>query len=156
MNIWKEYRYECIGAVVCLVSSMLIGDLFMPIRPSEWYQGLVKPSFNPPSYVFGPVWTVLYLMMGVVLGRLWEDRQKKGDLLVLFGVQFLLNVCWTPLFFYLQRIDLALWNLTGLSLVVWGLVYQAWNYRQAGLWLTPYALWLSYAWLLNLNLYLLN
>lgn len=152
----QKYKLEIFCILGCLLLSNLIGYSFMSKPLGQWYMLLEKPSFNPPSYVFGPVWTVLYICMGVVLGQLLKDGEKNKKLLILFGLQFALNMAWTPLFFGLESIDWALIDLTVLWLVVLMFLLKVRKDRLiAGLFI-PYFLWLSYAWILNVSIYLLN
>ena len=81
-----------------------IGSLFTASSVSTWYPELQKPVFNPPSWVFGPVWTLLYLMMGIALYLVWAEKAKnKNPAFVLFGIQLSLNALWSVLFFGLQN-----------------------------------------------------
>lgn len=152
----KRYRLEVLCVIGCLLLSNIVGYTFMSRPLDQWYLLLVKPSYNPPSYVFGPVWTLLYISMGVALGSLLKEKEKHFELIVLFCAQFLLNIIWTPLFFWFRRIDLALLDLTVLWLLVLILIYRAKDIKKVALLLLPYFLWLSFAWFLNLNIFFLN
>ena len=79
-----------------------IGGFFTSLSVSTWYVDLVKPFFNPPSWIFGPVWTVLYLMMGIALYLVWVTKKEKNAFIA-FGVQMFLNALWSVLFFGLQK-----------------------------------------------------
>lgn len=142
------------GALVCLGLGIASG-LLSAGGGGEWYQGLVKPPGTPPPWVFGPVWTVLYLMMGVALGRL-VDR-KAWSAVWVFCVQFALNVAWTPVFFGAHQAGVAL----GIIIALWGgIVVLIRMVRRvdgisAGL-LLPYLAWVSYASYLNAGFYWLN
>ena len=127
--------------------------------PGEWYAALNKPWFNPPNWVFGPVWTVLYCLMGIAAWLAW--RKGAGAALALpmalFAAQLVLNAAWTPLFFGLQRPDLALANI----IVLWFLIAATgaafWPLSRAGaLLLLPYWLWVGFAMILNASLWWLN
>lgn len=123
---------------------------------SQWYLNLVKPDFNPPSWIFGPVWIILYIMMGISLGIIWENRKKKSLLLKLFVLQLLLNVVWSPLFFLFQRIDFALYDIILLWLTLIILLFYSRQLISVVLLLIPYALWVSFALILNFSIYILN
>ena len=94
-------------AVICLTLGTLSG--FSTINAiSNWYQFLIKPSFNPPNWIFGPVWTLLYLMMGISVGIIWTSTNNgRKRALQLFAVQFVLNLCWSFLFFNLHALSMA-------------------------------------------------
>ncbi|RYD17285.1 MAG: tryptophan-rich sensory protein, partial [Verrucomicrobiaceae bacterium] len=121
----------------------------------EWYQGLTKPSGTPPSWVFGPVWSVLYLMMGIALGRL--VHRKAWSAVWVFCAQFALNVVWTPVFFGAHRIALAMAIIVALWLGIVMLIRMARGVDRlsAGL-LLPYLAWVSYATYLNAGFLWLN
>jgi len=125
----------------------------------DWYRSLEMPSWNPPGWVFGPVWTMLYTMLGVAAWRVWRlggFRQQKVALGA-FGVQWVLNALWTPLFFGMHRPGLALIDLVLLwvaALVTTVLFWRA--DRTAGGLMVPYMLWLSFAAALNFAIWRLN
>ena len=126
----------------------------------EWYPTIAKPSWTPPSWVFGPAWTTLYILMSVAVWRIWIRRdQLVGARLTLqlHGVQLVLNALWSILFFGLQRPDLALIEIA----VLWSLLLtlQVRLFRQdrvaAWLW-APYLAWVSFASCLNASIWWLN
>ncbi len=125
-----------------------------------WYTEIEKPTFNPPETVFGPVWTVLYIMMGFAAGLIWSnglEDPKVRRALSLFGVQMLLNVLWSLLFFGLKSPGLALVDITLLLLTII-LCIRAFHPidRWASYLLVPYVLWVSFATVLNASIWLLN
>ena len=144
--------------LLCLVVSGL-GGLATTTGVDDWYRTLVKPGFNPPDWIFAPVWTVLYLMMAVAAWRVWRtaatvDRRRA---LAAFGVQLGLNLLWSILFFGLQQIGLALFEISLLLLAIAVCVVLFWRVeRLAGQLLVPYLLWVAFAMTLNLSLWLLN
>ena len=127
--------------------------------PGEWYAGLQKPSWNPPSWVFGPVWSFLYASMALAAWRIWRKGgwSKQGGPLGLYCLQLLFNAAWSLIFFGLKRPDLAfaeitvLWFLIGLTM---GWFYQI--DRWSGLLFLPYFAWVSFAGFLNFTLWQLN
>lgn len=152
-----------IGAVVFVLvcqSAGVIGALTTQTGDSSWYMTLDKPSFNPPGWVFGPVWTLLYALMGIAAWRVFRlPRGTPGRTagLVLFAVQLLLNAIWSPVFFGAERIDLALGIIAALWAVLMAttvLFFKA--DRPAGWMLVPYILWVSFATVLNASLLSLN
>jgi tryptophan-rich sensory protein len=133
-----------------------MGGLFMP---DEWYASLRKPSWNPPGWIFGPVWTALYAMMAVAAWLIWRrggwGKQRRP--LLLFIVQLALNALWTPLFFGLHRPGLAFAEILLLWLAIALTLAAFWREHRAAAWLlAPYLAWVSFAALLNLTLWRLN
>jgi len=124
--------------------------------PGDWYASLNKPSFNPPGWVFGPVWTALYAMMGVSAWLVW--RQGNGVRpLAPWLLQLGLNAAWTPVFFGLHRMDIALVIIIAMWLAILAtiLAFRK-RSRPAALLLVPYLLWVSFATVLNAALWQLN
>jgi translocator protein len=139
-----------------LALPLLVGTLGAVLGPDAWYAALAKPSWSPPSWVFAPVWTTLYLMMGVAAWLVWRT-QGGGTALVLWGVQLALNAAWTPLFFGLHRPDLAFAEIVTLWLFLLATVVACWRASAtAGLLLIPYLAWVSFAAALNLAIWRLN
>ncbi|MCS5712264.1 TspO/MBR family protein [Candidatus Berkiella aquae] len=156
-KVIKKNRWlYCLVGITCCLSTGLISGFLSGSADSLWYRTLIKPTFNPPSWIFAPTWIVLYIMMGIALGILWEQRKKHIRLLYLFGLQFILNVCWSPMFFLMHRIDLALYVLILLWITIFTFLYQARRICSAVLLLIPYALWVSFALILNISFYMLN
>lgn len=121
----------------------------------SWYRALEKTPGTPPSWVFGPVWSVLYVMMGVAAGRLIYRRAWPA--VRLFGLQFILNLAWTPVFFGAQQVALALAVIFALWLALLGTILAAHKRDRLSAWLLlPYLAWVSYASYLNVGIFLLN
>lgn len=141
--------------LLCFAAASL-GAVYMP---GEWYAALRKPSWNPAGWIFGPVWTALYLMMAVAAWLVWRQggwgKQRKP--LLVFLAQLALNALWTPLFFGLHRPGMAfaeivlLWLAIAATIVVFRPVS-----RTAMLLLVPYLAWVSFAAALNFTLWRLN
>jgi translocator protein len=124
-----------------------------------WYQALEKPPFNPPDWLFAPVWTALYILMGIAAWRIWRLRslEPTRTAFAVFGVQLCLNLAWSFLFFGLQRVDLALLEIVILLIAIITNTIVFWRIeRLAGLLFVPYAVWVTYATILNASLWLLN
>ncbi|MBC5836911.1 TspO/MBR family protein [Flavobacterium muglaense] len=126
-----------------------------------WYPTLVKPSFNPPNWVFAPVWSMLYIMMGVAAGLVWDrmdsDKEVVKKALVLFAVQLGLNALWSYLFFGLHNPMLALVEIV----LLWLLIFETYSQfikinKIAGYLLVPYLAWVSFATVLNASIWWLN
>ncbi len=126
---------------------------------ATWYPTLVKPAWNPPSWIFGPVWTMLYIAMSIAAWRVWRNQTGAAarGVLRLYGAQLALNALWSVCFFGLRRPDLALVDIAGLwSLLVVALV-RFWRAdRVAGALWVPYVAWVTFASVLNATIWWLN
>ncbi len=128
-------------------------------QPDEWYAALTKPSWNPPSWVFGPVWTTLYVMMGVAAALAWPGRATRAGRVgfLLFGLQLALNALWSWIFFRWHRLDLAFVELTVLWVTILGtMIAFRWIRPLAGFLLLPYLAWVTFAGVLNFTIARLN
>jgi tryptophan-rich sensory protein len=125
-----------------------------------WYPTLTKPSFNPPAWVFGPTWTVLYIMMGVAAFLVWREGFGAGKVklaLTLFAVQLALNGLWSILFFGLHAPGWALVEIIALGFAIIATTVLFWRVvPAAGMLLLPYLAWVSFATVLNASLWWLN
>jgi tryptophan-rich sensory protein len=138
----------------------IVGALTTVTGEGSWYQGLEKPPFNPPGWVFGPVWTVLYALMGLAAFRVWREGTERRDVrtaLGLFVAQLVLNGVWTPVFFGAESIVGGAVVIVAL-LVLLALTVRAFFRisRAAGWLLVPYLLWVAFATALNLSIWVLN
>ncbi len=143
-----------IGLIILCEGAGIIGSIFTFNSINTWYLTLEKPFFNPPSFVFGPVWTILYLLMGISLFLVWG---KKKTNLQWFWAQLALNTVWSIIFFGLKNPLLAFIVL----IFLWISIYQSIkSFRKinktASYLLYPYLGWVSFAGLLNLSIVLLN
>lgn len=145
---------KSISIIVAVVVCLLIGWLSSLLNSSPidtWYPMLEKSSFTPPNYVFPIVWGVLYILIGVSVGLLYNVHNiSKRPLLLLFAVQLLLNVSWNFFFFYMQSPILGLANM--LILVILGAAYfigTMWIKRSSALFFLPYLMWILFATYLN-------
>ena len=144
---------------LCLIFGNGIGGYFTFVSVETWYQTLNKPNFNPPDWVFGPVWTTLYILMGVSIWLIWKKETSKIRTIsmIIFWVQLLFNIFWTYLFFGIQRIDLGLFEIFFLIfLILINIIYFYKIDKIASYLLVPYVLWLSYASILNYKIWVLN
>ena len=158
----KRSAKNFLGLAVALAAcygAAALGGLFTAGAVRDWYPTMAKPSWNPPAWVFGPVWTALYGMMAVAVWLVWLERHRRPGVapLILFAVQLALNAAWSPLFFALRRPDLAFADIVLLWLA---LVVTVWLFLErravAGLLLVPYLLWVSFAAALNFMIWRLN
>lgn len=145
---------EIVGALFCLTLGMLSGYIAHS-GDTAWYQSLNKPDFNPPSWIFSPVWTILYIMMGIALGKIIKMKNNQ-TLRHLFVIQFTCNLIWSYLFFKLHRIDLALYDLSFLWITLGALIIVSRKHKSIFWLLIPYFGWTTFAGLLNLQIYLMN
>lgn len=156
MKLWLKI-------LVCILAIEVLGSLSGLLTASSiqgWFSTLERPPGNPPNWVFGPVWSVFYAMIGTSLALFWHQsspgpERTKG--FSVFGFQFLLNLAWTPVFFGAQQIALALVVIAMLAI---GIVLTMMIFRPvtrvASLLLVPYLLWVSYATYLNAGFLYLN
>jgi translocator protein len=136
-----------------------LGGYWTSMGLDDWYPGLRKPSWKPPNAIFGPVWTLLYTAMAVAAWLVWHQAGFVAGRvpLALFGVQLLLNLAWSGLFFGLRRPDLAFYEIV----LLWGMILAtlttSWKVsRIAGVLLLPYLLWVGFATALNFAIWRLN
>jgi tryptophan-rich sensory protein len=149
-----------LGCVLVCQLAGFIGSLFTAPAIPVWYAALHKPSFNPPAWVFAPVWTILYLLMGISLFLIWDrgvPGGRRGRAIALFFVQLILNSLWSFFFFGLRSplAGLAVIMLL-LGMIIWTTIRFLALYRPAGMLLLPYLLWVGFAAVLNTALFLLN
>lgn len=144
--------------VLCLVVSG-IGATITATTVRTWYPTLHKPPFNPPDWVFAPVWTTLYVLMAIAGWRVWRRARLEvtRKALIVFVVQLALNLAWSFIFFGLQQISLALVEIVILLLAIIANTILFWRIdRWAGALFVPYVLWVAFATVLNASLWLLN
>jgi benzodiazapine receptor len=144
------------GWVLLCFTAAALGGVFMP---GEWYASLKKPAWNPPGWIFGPVWTTLYTMMAVAAWLVWLQggwKQQRRPL-VIFLVQLALNALWTPLFFGLHWTGLAFAEIVLLWLAIAATLRAFWPVSRVAAWLlAPYLAWVGFAAVLNFTLWRLN
>lgn len=146
-----------ISIAVCLLAGV-IGSIFTYQNIPTWYQTLNKPVFSPPNWIFAPVWTLLYILMGISLYIIWERGFKENKLpIILFGLQLILNAKWSFLFFGMRS---PLYGFIGI-IFLWAFIlatvisfYKI--SKTASILLIPYILWVSFASLLNFYILILN
>lgn len=158
----RSRTVEIAGLFLFLALCLGIGALGAAVTATTvktWYADLAKPSFNPPGEVFGPVWTVLYVLMGVAAWRVWRaaDRETAQGPLSMFALQLALNLGWCVSFFGLERIgpSVAVILVLELAIVATALAFRSID-RIAGLLLVPYVLWVAFTAVLNIAIWRLN
>ena len=153
---------QIIGIVIAILvcfSAAGLGGIATTAGLKDWYPALAKPAWNPPDWIFGPVWTVLYLMMAIAVWMIWRqvglERGKKP--LLIFAVQLVLNTFWSVLFFGMRQPGWAfaeiivLWLAIGLTIALF-----AKHSKLAAILMIPYWLWVSFAAVLNYTIWSMN
>jgi tryptophan-rich sensory protein len=150
--------------ITVIVACLAVGYLSSLVTRDNiptWYATINKPSFNPPNWVFAPVWTLLYIMMGYAAGRIWNNLETNRDnvkrAFIFFLVQLILNALWSFLFFGLKNPMLSFFEI----LLLWAMIYETYcQFKKvdkiASYFLIPYLAWVSYATLLNGSIWYLN
>jgi benzodiazapine receptor len=155
-------KYLKIAALVTIC--LAVGYLSSIVTQSSittWYPTLEKPIFNPPNWIFAPVWTLLYILMGISAGLVWNKLNTNTELvkkgLLFFVVQLALNALWSYLFFGLSNLLLASIEILLLLLIIFEtyLIFRKID-KDAGLMLIPYIIWVSFASVLTISIYTLN
>ena len=138
-------------------SASVIGGLVTVGFKEPWYSLINKPIFNPPSWVFAPVWTTLYLMMTIAIWLFWHSRNRDMNTIYIYFIHIVFNATWSIIFFGLHQILLALIVLISLILIIIILMLRYKRVNIVSYYLMiPYLLWCFYALVLNFNIFLLN
>lgn len=155
----KKLWISLIAFILLCLTIEIIGGFWTKESVSSWYPTLIKPSWTPPDWVFGPVWSLLYLMIAISGWLIYqaEHSHQRTIALILFGVQLALNFIWSFLFFSLKSPILGLIDIVLLCLLISLTIVKAWPVRpMASLLLIPYLIWVLYAASLNAGIWLLN
>ncbi len=147
--------------IICAFITLSLGGLIGASSSSsiqEWYPSIIKPSWNPPNWLFGPVWSALYLCIGVSVALIWHSAvENKIKAFRLFGIQFCLNLFWTPIFFNCHQIGLAFIEIVFMLIFIIFTIKEFYKInRIAAYLLCPYAIWVSFATVLNGAIFWLN
>ncbi len=138
-------------------SASFIGGLATISFKEPWYSQLIKSNYNPPDWIFAPVWTTLYLMMTLAVWFFWHSRNRDMSTIYIYFIHILFNTTWSLVFFVLHNIFLALINLLILIIFIFLLIFRFKRVNKVSAYLMiPYLLWSCYALFLNLNLLILN
>lgn len=147
-------------AIVVSQLAGIIGSIFTTTEVNGWYTTIAKPSFNPPSWVFGPVWTTLFLLMGIAAYLVWKRGLENRAVKIALGVfilQLVLNTFWSIIFFNFQSLGGALIEIGFLWIAILATIILFARISKTAAWLmVPYILWVSFAAFLNYTLYTLN
>ena len=150
---------KIIISILIAQSAGFVGSIFTSSSVNTWYTTVTKPSFNPPSWIFGPVWTTLYTLMGIASYIVWKQRQlvNTTPALTIYGIQLGLNALWSILFFGLQNPGLAFAEIIILLIFIIINTIMFWKINKwAGILMIPYILWVAFASFLNYNIWQLN
>lgn len=153
---------DLIALLLCLGLPLAVGAVSGVATASGiggWYAGLEKPSFNPPNSVFGPVWTFLYLLMGISLFLVWRAPQGEARrrALLIFAAQLILNFAWSFLFFRFRQVGAALFDIVLLWVAVLAMILAFRKVRPSAAFLqVPYLAWVGFATALNAAIWRLN
>ncbi|MEX0917874.1 MAG: TspO/MBR family protein [Candidatus Paceibacterota bacterium] len=149
-----------LGFIIISQAAGLIGSVFTASAIPEWYATLTLPAFAPPNWIFGPVWTTLYVFMGIAAFIVWRNRHAfpgKRAALTVFFIQLALNAVWSIIFFGLQNPGAAFLEIIALWIAVaTTLIMFARFSRTAAVLLVPYLLWVTFAGYLNYSIWILN
>ncbi len=154
-NNWKL----AICIIICQATGIISG-LLTNTQNNDWYDKIVKPSWNPPGYLFGPVWTILYFLMGISLWLIWKSNgleSQKVEACLIFAIQLFLNFWWTILFFKLHSPIAAFAEIIVMIALIILTIYKFSKISKTAAWLlVPYISWVCFAAILNYNLWKLN
>jgi len=152
MNITK-----LIVSIAIPLIAGFIGGIFTTKSIPNWYATIQKPSFNPPNWIFGPVWTTLFILMGIALYLVWTSGKANNAALWIFGIQLALNVLWSIIFFGLHSPLWAFVDIIALWLAILATIISFFSVSPpAAYLLVPYILWVSFATILNWKIMVLN
>lgn len=152
--------FKLIIAIVVSELAGIIGSVFTTPSIAGWYAGIVKPALNPPAWVFGPVWTTLFVLMGISAFLIWKKGLERKDVKIALGIfigQLILNTLWSIIFFSLHSPAGAFFELIFLWLAILATMIAFAKISRPAMWLLlPYILWVSFAGYLNFNIWQLN
>lgn len=155
----KSVGQALLFILACQLAGIL-GAVFTATGDSGWYQNLEKPIFNPPSWLFAPVWTLLYTLMGIAAYLVWQrggHRYVVKKALAVFAAQLVLNALWTPVFFGAHQVGLALVVIGLLWVFILATMVLFYQRSKLACWLLlPYLLWVAFAMVLNVSIWLMN
>jgi len=151
---------KLIISIIIPVAAGATSGFFTASGVGGWYQGINKPSWNPPGWIFGPVWTTLYVLMGISLFLIWKSEiasDYKRNALILFAIQLTLNFFWSFIFFNQNQIGWAFVEIIALWLLILLTIFAFASINKTAAWLlVPYISWVSFAAILNYTIWKLN
>jgi len=156
----QKNLFRLILSIIFCLSAGYVGSFAVTQSIDTWYANLVKPQFTPPDSFFGPIWTILYILMGIALYLVWiEDKKRKKvtSALKIFSAQLLLNILWSIIFFGLHSPIGALIEIVSLWLAILLTITRFSRISSAAAWLLiPYLVWVTYAAILNAAIAFMN
>ncbi|MBX3006853.1 MAG: tryptophan-rich sensory protein [Melioribacteraceae bacterium] len=151
--------FKLIVSLIIPLSVGAVAGMFTSQAVPTWYASLNRPSFSPPNWVFGPVWTSLYILLGISFFLIWKESSspKRNQAIKIFAIQMLLNFAWSFIFFYFNMIGIALIEIILLWFSIFAMIYLFYKIKPLAAYLNiPYLLWVSFATILNVGYYFLN
>ncbi len=152
--------WKFIIAILLCESVGIISGLLSSANNNLWFDTLNKPIWNPPAYLFGPVWTTLYLLMGISLGIIWNNKASELNKLkayILYALQLFLNFWWSIFFFHFHSPALALVDIVLMAIIIILTIFSFSYFSKPAAWLlVPYIAWVSFATILNFTIWNLN
>ncbi len=152
--------FKLIIAIVVSELAGIIGSVFTAPSIASWYARIIKPALNPPAWVFGPVWTALFVLMGIAAFLVWKKGLDRKDVKIALGIfvaQLALNTLWSIIFFSLHSPGGALFEIVFLWLAILTTIVAFYKISKPAAWLlVPYILWVSFASYLNFTIWWLN
>jgi translocator protein len=155
----KSQIFKLLASLSLPLGLGAIAGLFTAEAVPEWYETLNRPSFNPPNWLFGPVWTALYLLMGISFFLIWKQSASKerSFAIIAFLLQLSLNFCWSFIFFYFNMIGFALIEIVFLWISIVIMFFLFYKIKPIAAYINiPYFLWVTFAAILNASYYFLN
>jgi translocator protein len=159
----RNTKFQVLAFILCLAIPLFIGylgSLLTMESVKTWYTTLNKPSLNPPNWIFAPVWTTIYLLLGISSYRVWTNRKTVGWFhwaVIIYFLQLAFNLMWSFLFFYQQQIGFALVEIFLLLMSIIANAFIFYRFAKISGWLfLPYFLWVSFATYLTYSIFILN
>ena len=157
MNMLKNKFLSFLIFVLVTYSASVIGGMATIGFKEPWYSLLIKPTYNPPSWIFAPVWTTLYLMMTIAIWSFWHSKNKDVNTVYVYFIHLIFNTTWSIVFFVFHKLIVALIVLFILISLITVLLFRFRRVNMVSFYMMiPYLLWCCFALILNLNLILLN
>jgi len=157
--MFKKSILPLLISILIVFSFGFIGSFFTTPSIATWYAFINKPLFSPPNWIFAPVWTLLYILMGISAFLIWKKRDnlKTKPALIFYGIQLILNALWSIIFFGMHNPGLALLGIIILWLFILITLIKFYKINKtAGILFIPYLLWVSFASILNYAIWMLN
>jgi tryptophan-rich sensory protein len=155
-------RSDITKLIISILIPLALGAIagrFTAQAVPDWFASLNRPSFSPPNWIFGPVWTVLYILLGISLYLIWKQipSKERNNALLIFSIQMFLNFIWSFVFFYFNQIGLALIVIVGLWISIVFMLISFYKLKPSAAYLNlPYLLWVTFASVLNAGYFILN